>query len=233
MINNYITFFLSNLSLKNWFTTDELKLCQDLYGKFSSEEINFTHKNMDIPLKENVEFVHLKDEEIIKIEVNNEPDFKNAERDIFASLNWSSLHIGELTEVENIVIDLINCSTVEVVSAWLMDFCFNNSSNAVLLCTIMHALSHLEYEMVYPAGPTIAVSMISHKDKRVVYYAIKAFSNWNSKDSLKYMKDFNPKERWAQQEWQRVMSYIDENGDDFYGISDENDYTIPLDTKSA
>ena len=103
----------------------------------------------------------------------------------------------------------------------------------LLLCTLIHALSHLDYEQSYPYGPMMAMTMLGHDDQRVVSYAIKAFSNWNSKDSLEYMINFSPKQSWAKKEWDRVVNYIKENGDEQNGILNENDYTTKMDTRTA
>lgn len=160
-------------------------------------------------------------------------DWETAKNDVFSSLNWGKLQIGEPTETEFIIEDLISETSVKEAADWVYRLFLDNTSNSLLLCTLIHALSHLDYEQSYPYGPMMAMTMLSHDDKRVVSYAIKAFSNWNSKDSLKYVKNFSPKQEWAKKEWDRVVNYINENGDEQNGVFDENDHTAKMDTRTA
>ncbi len=177
------------------------------------------------------------------IETNKQPQYwfidsktvnwENAKEEIFSSLNWGKIQIGEPTEIEFIINDLISETSVKDTSEWIYELFLHNSSNVLLLCTLIHALSHLDYEQSYPYGPMMAMTMLGHDDPRVVSYAIKAFSNWNSKDSLEYMINFSPKQSWAKKEWDRVVNYIKENGDEQNGILNENDYTTKMDTRTA
>lgn len=160
-------------------------------------------------------------------------NWKEAEKDIFSSLSWDDIQIGEPTETEFIIEDLIAETSVKDTSKWVYELFLENSSNILLLCTLMHALSHIDYELTYPYGPMMAMAMLSHDDKNVVSFAIKAFSNWNSKDSLKYVKNFSPKQTWARKEWDRVVNYIEENGDEVDGVFDEKNYSAKMDTRTA
>lgn len=161
------------------------------------------------------------------------PDWDKAKRDIFASLDWHSIEIGEPTEVEFIIEDLISQTSNKDTMEWVYLLFLDNCKNVLLSCTLIHALSHLEYELVYPMGPIMAMAMFGSTDKRVVGYSVKAFSNWNSKDSLKYINDFKPRGKWAEKELDRVIQYIKENGDEIDGVLDEEIHTIKVDTRTA
>lgn len=161
-------------------------------------------------------------------------DWKEAEKELWASLSWESIKIGFPTEAEDIMREIIQKTSAAMASKWIYDLFLNNTSNTLLACTLIHAFSHLEYELVYPFGPMMALAMLNQKDRMVVQFAIKAFSNWNSKHSLEYMENtLPPSEPWAAKEWEKVKSYIRKYGDEFYGVSDEKVYTLPLDTRTA
>lgn len=160
-------------------------------------------------------------------------DWKAAEKDIFSSLSWNNIKIGEPTETEFIIEDLISETSVKDTAEWVYKLFLENNSNTLLLCTLMHALSHMDYEMIYPYGPMMVMAMLSNDDKNVVSFAIKAISNWNSKDSLKYVKNSSPKQVWAKQEWDRVVNYIEENGDELNGVFDEKNHFAKMDTRTA
>lgn len=165
--------------------------------------------------------------------INDEENWSKAQQEMFASLNWRGIEVGEPTEAEYIIEDLIRRTTSKKTMEWLYNLFLDNTGNALFLCTLIHSLSHIEYELVYPQGPMMAMAMFAHSDKRVVGYAIKAFSNWNSKDSLKYIKDIQPKEVWAKREMQRVIDYIKINGDDINDVFDEKNHTSKMDTRTA
>lgn len=160
-------------------------------------------------------------------------DWSSLQNEMFASLNWRSIEIGEPTEAEYIIEDLIRRTSSKETMEWVYDLFLSNAENILLLCTLIHSLSHIEYELVYPQGPMMAMAMFSYDDKRVVGYAIKAFSNWNSKDSLKYIMHMQPKEAWAKREMNRVIDYIKINGDDIDDVLDEKNHTTKMDTRTA
>lgn len=168
------------------------------------------------PRKRNNRFISqntLPNEDKIFFYNNSSVDWNTAKKDIFASLSWSKLQIGERVEVEDIIEDLFLSATPSATMKWIYDLVLNNTENVLLLCTLLHALSHIDYDKVYPNGPMFAMAMLSSKDRRVVAYAMKAFSNWNDKDSLKYANNIAPQQDWAKKEWNRIVSYIEKNGD--------------------
>ena len=167
------------------------------------------------------------------VNIEKKVDWEGAKKDIFVNLNWDDVKIGEPTETEWIIETLMRETSSRQVFEWLYNLVLDNASNTLLLCTIMHALSHIEYEKTYPFGPMLGMSMLCHNDKRVVAFAIKTFSNWNSKDSLRYVKNVGPKQTWAKKEWDKVVKYIEENGDEIDGVLDEKNYSVKMDPRTA
>lgn len=84
----------------------------------------------------------------------NRIDFRD---EIFSSLNWRSIEIGEPTEAEDIIDDLIRETTPKDTMEWVYNIFLNNTDNILLLCTLIHSLSHIEYELVYPQGPMMGL----------------------------------------------------------------------------
>lgn len=171
-----------------------------------------------------------------EITINNIEEtssFEKAKNAIFTALNWEDLQVGCGSELEDIIKQLYYTQGYPATNKWIYDLALSNTSDVLFLCSLLHALSHIDYEEIYPYGSMLALAQLSHKDKRVVGYAIKAFSNWNNKDSLKYLKNYKPNQIWAQKELNRVIDYIKLNGDDINAIFNENDYTTELDTDTA
>lgn len=202
--NNYNTYnSLSNLAkllFKEY--EDSISLSQTYDYSFSRPLKNGFRSQNTVPNDDRIFF-----------DDKNTVEWDTAKKDIFASLSWSKLQVGERVEAEDIIEDLFVSATPSAAMKWIYEVALNNMGNALLLCTLLHALSHFEYEKIYPNGPMFAMAMLSSKDRRVVSYAMKAFSNWNAKDSLKYAKNIAPQQDWAKKEWNRIVSYIEENGD--------------------
>ena len=67
------------------------------------------------------------------------------------------------------------------------------------------------------------MASLNHVDDRVIGYAIKAFSNWNSKRTINLMKTNIPNIPWAKKEWTKVLEYIEKYGDENNELLDAND----------
>lgn len=141
-------------------------------------------------------------------------DWDAAKSDILSSLNWRDLRTGEISELETIIHSLINLSSQNETLKWLNDLFIELYGNSLFISTLLHALSHMDYEDVVPNGPTMAMAALSHKDDRVVSYAVKSFYNWNSKETLKFMRDVEPKATWVNLEWKKVIEHLEKYGDD-------------------
>lgn len=150
-------------------------------------------------------------------------DWEKAKNDAFTTLSWDDLKIGEVSKLEEIIENLISLSSQVETLSWLNKLFLDYNYNVLFICTLLHTLSHMEYDEVIPQGPTMAMASLSHKDERVVGYAIKAFANWNSKDTLNYMRTTEPAIKWVNKEWNRVIKYIEEFGDEGYELLNEND----------
>lgn len=214
-----------------WVLSSMLKKYSEPASKNSTQEVNYLGDVItEIKDKTTVQAIKKTAVKVIPTYVSY---LNEAEQDIKASLDWQSIQIGEPTEAEFIIEDLITQISVNDVMVWVYDLFLNNADNPLMVCTLIHALSHLEYELIYPQGPMMAMAMFGSTDKRVVGFAVKAFSNWNSKDSLKYINNFKPKEKWAEKELDRVINYIRENGDDLNGIPNEKNHTTKVDTRTG
>ena len=71
----------------------------------------------------------------------------------------------------------------------------------------------MEYEDVYPVGPTLAMLALNNPNRVLVELAIHAFENWGSKDSIKYLESYRPVDSLNQKNWDRVIKYLKENGE--------------------
>lgn len=159
-------------------------------------------------------------------------DWSIAEKEIRHSLSWQTLKVGDISDMEETVRTLINRSSRVKVLTWLNKLFLQYNRDSLFVCSLLHTLSHMEYEEVFPHGPTMAMASLNHVDDKVVGYAIKAFSNWNTKTTLSLMRTNIPRFHWAKEQWEAVIDYIEKYGDE-NGIFDEDDQSDEsMDTES-
>ena len=147
-------------------------------------------------------------------ETISEIEWSMVQDSLFNSLYWETLKTGEISPFEEKIRELFSRTSKDEVLKRLNNFYLEHADNLLFICSLLQALSHMEYENVIPNAPTIAMACLSNEDDRVVEYAIKAFANWNNKRTLICMKPAKPRKKWAEKEWKMVIKYIEDNGDD-------------------
>lgn len=93
---------------------------------------------------------------------------------------------------------------------WLNTVYLNNFYDVKVLVGILHIISHLDYETVFPEGQTMAVASLMHQDIEVREYALKAFENWAHPDSLKILESIKCEEKWLQDYLEDIISDLAE-----------------------
>ena len=77
------------------------------------------------------------------------------------------------------------------------------------LIGVLHTISHLNYEDLYPIGVSIAVGALNHRNQEVCEYAIKCFENWNHPDGVKKLKTVQFAFKWLEEYASAVIEEID------------------------
>ncbi|PFD55831.1 hypothetical protein [Bacillus thuringiensis] len=88
-----------------------------------------------------------------------------------------------------------------------------NFHDEKILIGILHIISHIEYEDIFPQGQTIALAALSHRDIEVREYAIRSFENWGNGASLPILKNVAFSEKWLQDYVDEVISDLEEELD--------------------
>ena len=79
---------------------------------------------------------------------------------------------------------------------------------ANILIGILHILSHLDYQKIYPHGQVAAISAIGHKNKSVAEYGIKCFENWGHPDGIEKLSSVHFTTSWLQEYAQDVIDEL-------------------------
>lgn len=93
---------------------------------------------------------------------------------------------------------------------WLNSVYLKYFYDVKILVGILHIISHIDYDLIFPEGQTMAVASLTHQDVEVREYALKAFENWGHPDSLTILKNINCGERWLQEYLEDIISDLEE-----------------------
>lgn len=191
------------------------KSSQDEQNDISYEETQVvsyqpvTDFNYNIPLFTN-------NNKIIVTKDTSEITYKWFKDKIVDVADYSEVVPGNYTAVEQVISDAFSLESREKVLQWLNQVFLEKSESKAIIANILFAISHMEYEDVYPVGPTIAMLALNNTNRAnrvLVELAIHAFENWGSKDSIQYLESYKPYDLLNQKNWNRVIEYLNKNGD--------------------
>jgi hypothetical protein len=63
---------------------------------------------------------------------------------------------------------------------------------------VLHIISHFDYDLVSPEGPTMAIAALKNKNVEVMEYGVKCFENWRHKDGIRVLEQIKAGEQWLQ-----------------------------------
>jgi len=140
------------------------------------------------------------------LQTTNSANFEKKLLAIMTNENYTS---GEISPSESFVESTIQQMGADCTMGWLMQVYETNYQRSNILIGILHMLSHFPYDVVDPYGPIMALALLQHKSSSVREFAIKAFENWNSKDSLVFLKNIRCDQAWLQEYLNEVISDIE------------------------
>lgn len=109
--------------------------------------------------------------------------------------------------------------------SWLNDVYMSRYSDPNIVLGVLRAVSRLDYDDIYPQGPTMAVAAFSHRDLEIREAGVRAFEAWASPESLSVLQAISLTPRWLQ-------DYVDEVTDDLRRIYDvsagQNDHEVQV-----
>lgn len=116
---------------------------------------------------------------------------------------------GEIPESEKYVRTVLAEIGPERTMFWLTHIYETNFDKPAILIGLLHILSHFSYSTVSPNGPIMALALLQHRSASVREFAIKAFENWNSKQSLMFLRNIKCDQQWLQDYLEEVIRDIE------------------------
>jgi hypothetical protein len=80
----------------------------------------------------------------------------------------------------------------------LNELFLKNFHDPHIIIGVLHIISHFDYDLVSPEGPTMAIAALTHKDVEAREYGVKCFENWQHKDGIGILEQIKANERWLQ-----------------------------------
>ncbi len=117
---------------------------------------------------------------------------------------------GEKTKLEDFLRSSLNSVNKDTILVWLEKLYFDVMQNNDLKIGILHTISHIPYKLVYPAGQSLALTGLTDPCDEVIEFSIKAFENWEDKDSVYLLKGRQLKKKWLQEYLDEVVEILEE-----------------------
>lgn len=96
---------------------------------------------------------------------------------------------------------------------WLSSVFLSYNGGSDTSIGILHIISHFEYNEISPIGQLIATAGFSNKNIEVKDFAIKAFENWNSKESIDILENNETTAKWLDEYIEEVIINLKKYGE--------------------
>jgi hypothetical protein len=116
---------------------------------------------------------------------------------IKAMLQEEITESGMISPSENIIESLYSRDKQKT-NMLLNKLFLENFHSPHIVVGVLHIISHFDYDLVSPEGPTMAIAALSHKDAEVREYGVKCFENWQHKDVIMILEQIKANEGWLQ-----------------------------------
>ena len=197
--SNFINYNISNIepsiklnSLLNSNTQDYFNSTQDYFNN-AFEIINLTDRKITTKSKS----LDLKFEENI---------FRNK---ILNMLEYIELSYGIISPVEEYIIEYLK-KDKDKYQNYINNLFLDNFKDTGIIIKLIHIISHIDFNLIAPAGPTMLLGVFSHENNEVVDNAIRAFENWFNKDTLSYLESIKLREIWLQDDLNILINELKE-----------------------
>ncbi len=142
-----------------------------------------------------------------------EIQFKPQLRSVLSSmLSQEDFESGIINPSERYFVSEFKDSPVSAMNELMVLFMNNyqlGRKNSHILVGILHLLSHMDYEEIYPSGQAMAISGLSYSNNEVQEFAIKCFENWDNKDGILKLRAIQFNSKWLQEYANEVIEELE------------------------
>lgn len=168
--------------------------------------------NSDI-IEENIFFEGISNGNKIYVTLAVQDEITDKTPDLLSIMRNDYFESNRVPESEKYLNSLKDHYSNSDIMLWLNKIMNDNLENPHILCGLLHIISHYPYSYVQPTGPTMACLLLNHIDNSVKDFAIKAFENWNKKETITYLKNIELT-AWLREYAEGVIEDLKMFGDD-------------------
>lgn len=178
----------SSLFTQDQTSTDYESFAEKIFDLIRLEESNSSSSNQDF-----------KDE--------GEDFVRNVVTKFLRTLEFDTLEIGMNSKCEEFIRESLEVDPLHTKEA-LNKLFLKNINNDKVVLSILHTISHIDYDLIYPEGQTMALACFSNKDLEIREYAIRAFENWACSSSLDILESQRVSPAWLDDYRKEVIEDI-------------------------
>ncbi len=143
----------------------------------------------------------------VKPEGSNKNLIESLIHQYLLTLETDTVEIGMKSKCEDLVrvwLDNYPLQTKEAINTLFL----RNLKNEKVLISILHTISHLDYDSVYPQAQTIALACLSNKDVEIKEYGLRIFESWANEDSIESLEQQHLTPEWLDEYRQEIIEDI-------------------------
>ena len=109
--------------------------------------------------------------------------------------------------------DMLQKNRLEALNTLCVIFFSNFSTDTKkinIAISILHLISHLDYDQVHPNGQLMALTAIAHRDREMAEYGIKCYENWGNIEGVDKLKAVHFSTQWLQDYANQVIEDLNE-----------------------
>jgi len=120
------------------------------------------------------------------------------------------LEFGKLGKTTELVKQYLKIDKDNIINE-LQSMGLENIKDKNIIYAIIHTFAHIDYKLVYPAGPVFALAICGvHEDIEIKDFAIQSFEIWENKSSLGYLKAIKVDIPWLKEYLDEIILQIEE-----------------------
>lgn len=171
--------------------------------KYEKMGVQFhTRKNETEPEVEKSPFWQIKNDTLTTKPLYRRDEKEKRESDsrkeyVKSQLKTEVFEAGLVTEVQ-IYVERLLKEDMAGTQSMLQTIYLEEFEHAAVFVNLLQMISQIEYKLIKPAGPIMALAATRHKNCEVREYGLRCYENWEDRECLPVLKALHFEEKWLQ-----------------------------------
>jgi hypothetical protein len=88
---------------------------------------------------------------------------------------------------------------------WIDSLFIEHYADAAIATRMLRVIGHLDYHLIAPQGPTMALAALAHSSLEVRECGVRAFENWGTLECLRVLESVSCSEKWMEDYVRQVV----------------------------